>query len=199
MSTLFVICAVVGGAVMLLQFLLTVIGLGGDALDLDLPHDTDAHFDLDTDAGHPSGTHVFGVLSLRTITAAAAFFGLGGLGAQSLGWGVWPTIAFAVVCGTGALYAVYWLLQSLRKFNADGTARIRSAIGRHGTVYTTVPEHFSGVGKIQLSVQNRTMEYLAQTSGRLLTPGARVVVSEIVTPDTVVVEPVYEEERVEHV
>jgi hypothetical protein len=199
MSTLFLICAVIGGAVMLLQFLLTVIGLGGDALDFDLPDGADVDVDFDVDAGHPSGTHVFGVLSFRTVTAALAFFGLGGLGAQSLGWGAWPAIALAGVCGVGALYTVFWLLQSLRRFNADGTARIRSAVGRYGTVYTTIPEHFSGIGKIQLSVQNRTMEYMAQTSSRQLRPGAKIVVTEVVTPDTVVVEPVYEEEKVEHV
>ena len=199
MSTLFLICAVVGGAVMLLQFLLTAIGLGGDGLDFDVPHDVDADFDVHLDADHPSGTHVFSVLSFRTVTAALAFFGLGGLGAQSVGWSVLPTIAVATACGAGALYAVYWLMQSLRRFNADGTARISSAVGRHGTVYTSIPESLSGIGKIQLSVQNRTMEYMAQTSGRQLLPGDKVVVTEIVTPDTVVVEPVYEEERVEHV
>lgn len=201
MTTLFVVCAAVGGAVVLMQFLLTMIGLGGEALDFDLPDgvDADLDVDLDLDVDHASGTHVFSVLSLRTITAALAFFGLGGLGGQSLDWGVAPTIVFASICAVGALYAVFWLMQSLRRFNADGTARIRRAVGRHGTVYTTIPEHLSGIGKIQLSIQNRTMEYLAQTSGQQLRPGAKIVVTEIVTPDTVVVEPVYEEEKVEHV
>jgi hypothetical protein len=203
MTTLFVICAAVGGSVMLMQFLLTVIGLGGEALDVDLPDgidaDVDVDVDLDVDAGHDGGTHVFSVLSFRTITAAMAFFGLGGLGAQSVGWGVLPTVVFAVLCALGALYAVFWLFQSLRRFNADGTARIRGAVGRHGTVYITIPEYLSGIGKIQLSLQNRTMEYLAQTSGEQLPPGVKIVVTDIVTPDTVVVESVYEEERVQHV
>ncbi len=205
MTTLFVICAAVGGSVMLFQFLLSLIGLGGEALDFDLPDaadvdlDTDLDFDGDVDVEHHGGTHIFSVLSFRTVIAAIAFFGLGGLGAQSVGWGVLPTLGFAVVCAISALYLVYWLFQSLRRFNADGTARINTAVGRHGTVYTTIPERLSGIGKIQLSTQNRTMEYLAQTSGGKLEPGAKIVVTEVVTPDTVVVEPVYEEERVEHV
>jgi hypothetical protein len=213
MATLFLICAAVGGTVMVVQFLMTLIGLGGHAFDIDVPEAGHGHLDFGTDvhdvhdfqghvdagAAHSHGTQVFRVLSLRTVTAALAFFGLGGLGGRSVGWGTWPTIALAAACGFGALYAVFWLMQSLRRFNADGTARIGHAIGRHGTVYTTIPEHQSGVGKIQLSVQNRTMEYLAQTQGAKIPPGAKIVVTGIVTPDTVVVEPVFEEQGVNHV
>ena len=118
MVTLFMLCAAVGGTVMVVQFLLTMIGLGGEALDVDLPDGVEANVDLDVEvdvAAGPTrsgGTHVFQVLSLRTITAALAFFGLGGLGGQSLGWGPLPTIAFAAICGMGALYAVFWLMQS---------------------------------------------------------------------------------------
>lgn len=209
MATLFMLCAAIGGTVMVVQFLLTLIGLGGEAFDVDLPDggDADVDFDVDVDAdvdadagaGHASGMHVFRVLSLRTITAALAFFGLGGLGGQSLDWTTVPTIVLASACGLGALYAVFWLMQSLRRFNANGAARIAGAVGRHGTVYTTIPQRKSGSGKIQLTIQNRTMEYLAQTSGEKLTPGAKIVVTDVVTPDTLVVEPAFEELGVEHV
>jgi hypothetical protein len=196
MSTLFLLCAAIGGTVMVIQFTLTMIGFGAEAVDFDFPDDIDA--DFDGDAAHTSTTGVFRVLSFRTVIAALAFFGLGGLGAQSVGWAPLPTIVFASVCGLAALYAVYWLMQSLQRLDDDGTASIRRSIGLHGTVYTTIPESQSGTGKIQISLQNRTMEYLAQTSGAQLKPGAKIVVTDIVTPDTVAVEPAFEDEGTDH-
>jgi hypothetical protein len=72
-------------------------------------------------------------------------------------------------------------------------------VGKHGTVYVTIPADESGAGKIQLNLQNRTMEYLAMTSGHALSPGAKVVVTDVITADTVQVEPVLEAvERNDH-
>jgi hypothetical protein len=198
MSTLFLLSAAIGGTVVVIQFTLTMIGFGADAADFDFPDDVDTDFDGDIDAAHTSTTGVFRVLSFRTVIAALAFFGLAGLGAESVGWGPLPTIAFASVCGFAALYAVYWLMQSLRRLDGDGTASIRRSIGQHGTVYTTIPESHSGTGKIQLNLQNRTMEYLAQTGGELLKPGAKIVVTDIVTSDTVAVESAFEDEGTDH-
>jgi len=87
----------------------------------------------------------------------------------------------------------------LKGMKAEGTPRVHRAIGRHGTVYTTIPADQSGTGKIQLSLQNRTMEYLALTSGHALSPGAKVVVTDVVTSNTLAVEPILESERNDHV
>lgn len=39
MTVVFVVCAAVGATVLVLQFLLALVGLGGDALGVDVPHD----------------------------------------------------------------------------------------------------------------------------------------------------------------
>ncbi len=110
MIAVFVICAAVGTTVLVLQFLLALVGLGGDALGVEVPHDFghDAgglDHDLAADgvhgevchdhaagrdeAHHPTTAHaphalsIFRALSLRTVTAALAFFGLAGLAAHS--------------------------------------------------------------------------------------------------------------------
>src|SRR5262245_10276004 len=100
MAWLFLICAVVGGTVLICQFVLTLVGIGGDhGLDFghDVPHDFsgDAGHDFaaadaqgadsaDHDAaGHHGSSWLFAVISFRTLVAAAAFFGLTGLAAQS--------------------------------------------------------------------------------------------------------------------
>jgi len=222
LGNIFLICAVVGGTVLVVQFLLTLIGLGGEALDIDVPHDIghgfggDLHGDVGMDfhgdaaghldhGGHPAGNHhvasswLFGVLSFRTVVAATAFFGLVGLTARSAGVGDFAQVAVAVVAGLAAMYGVYFMLLSLNKLKSEGTPRIERAVGKHGTVYVTIPAEESGAGKIQLNLQNRTMEYLAMTSGHALSPGAKVVVTDVVTSDTVQVEPVLETaERNDH-
>ena len=50
MAVLYIACAAIGGTILLLQFLMTLIGLGGDALDIDLPDDVDTDIDVSTDA-----------------------------------------------------------------------------------------------------------------------------------------------------
>ena len=50
MWSIFVICAVVGSTVLIFQFVLTLIGLGGEALDIDVPHDVGHDFGGDVGA-----------------------------------------------------------------------------------------------------------------------------------------------------
>jgi len=206
MTYVFVFCAIVGGLVMVLQFVLTLIGLGGEALNIDLPDDVDVAADADLEfntnadlgddlGGHASSSWVFGVLSFRTIVAALAFFGLAGLAAQSVGATAINQLIVAIAAGIGAMFAVYWMMRGLKSLKAEGTARIQRAVGKHATVYVTIPAERSGTGKIQVNLQNRTMEYLALTSGHELHPGAKIVVVDVITSDTVEVEPVLESER----
>ena len=201
MGTLFLVCAVIGTTILVIQFVLTVIGLGGEAFDIDIPSgaDADVDFDVDTNVGDVGGDHVdsswlFGVISFRTIVAALAFFGLAGLAARAAGLSLPLTLAVAIGAGLAAMYGVYFLFDSMKKLSAEGTVHIRQALGKHGTVYITIPAEESGAGKIQLNLQNRTMEYMALTAGQAIAPGAKVIVTDIVTSDTVAVEPVLETE-----
>jgi hypothetical protein len=57
-------------------------------------------------------------------------------------------------------------------------------VGQHGSVYLRIPGNNSGNGKIQINLQNRTMDYLAVTSGPELPTGTKVVVVGIVNPTT---------------
>lgn len=214
MITFFWICALIGGIVLGLQVLLMLIGFGGDLFDVDLPDDVDgldADFDMGdvdaadaadgADAAHSvsdasdAATSMFRVLSVRTVVAAITFFGLGGLAADAAGLGAAGTLGVAIVTGGGAMYGVYCLMQALYKLRSEGTVRIGRAVGKPGTVYLRIPGQKSGAGKIQLSLQERTMEYLAMTSGDEIPTGAKVVVTRVLTSDTVEVEPAAEVER----
>ena len=211
METVFIICAAVGGTILVVQFLLALVGLGGHAFDLnvstDIGHDFGGDFHGDTggdagfhgdqaggDAGHDSqaghhgSTWLFGVLSFRTIVAALAFFGLGGLAAQSANVSTPIVLAVAFGAGAAALFAVYWMMRTLYSLQAEGNVRIRRAVGQHGNVYLRIPANRSGSGKIQFNLQNRTMEYLAVTSGPELPTGAKVVVVGVINPTTLEVQ-----------
>lgn len=202
MTTVFVICAAIGCTVLVFQFVLTMIGLGGEAFDLDISGDVDADIDMDLDAdvdfdadgdhSHVGSTWLFGVISFRTVIAALAFFGLFGLAADKAGATAIYTLLIAAAAGLAAMYGVYWMYRAMDSLKSEGTVRIGRAVGREGTVYVTVPAENSGNGKIQINLQNRTMEYLALTPGHKLPPGAKVVVTNVITSDTVEVESITE-------
>ena len=63
-------------------------------------------------------------------------------------------------------------------------------MGQQATVYLHIPAQQKGAGKIQINLQNRTMEYLATTAGDAIPSGATVVVTEVLGSDTVQVEAV---------
>ena len=96
----------------------------------------------------------------------------------------------AVAAGAAAMSAVYWMMQACTELQADGTVRIQRAVGQHGNVYLRIPANRSGSGKIQFNLQNRTMEYLAVTSGPELPTGTKVVVVGVVNPTTLEVQPI---------
>lgn len=179
MDTVFLICAVLGGALMLFQLIAGLIGFGGD-------HDTDHDIGHDHDTGHEhSGNWFLGLLSVRAVTASLTFFGLGGMVALKSSVEELPALGIAIGAGFAALYLVAQLMRSLSKMKADGTARVTRAVGQTGTVYLRVPGSKTGPGKVQVNVQNRTVEYQAVTAGDELATGTPIRVVAIVSADTV--------------
>jgi hypothetical protein len=182
----------VGGTLMLGQLVLSLFGIGKDH-DADHDADHDVDHDHDGDHDHHHGHHAGSAtamwfltwLTLRTLTAAATFFGLGGLAAwrQGMDWG-WG-LAIAAAAGFGALLLVGSLMRALHKLKADGTVHIERAVGQPAVVYLSIPAGKSGAGKVTVVVQNRTMEYRAVTPHQELPTGAKVKVTAVVSPDTV--------------
>jgi membrane protein implicated in regulation of membrane protease activity len=181
----FIFCAVVGGTVLICQFVLTVLGLSGDH-SLDGGHDFGGHsadavgaHGAESEGHDAAGQHgsswLFAMISFRTLVAAAAFFGLVGLAAQSAGQAVGIQLLLGLLAGLGAMYGVHSLVRSMGRLGEDGTQRVQAALGQEGTVYVPIPPAKSQAGKIQLKLQNRLVEYEAITSSadRLAT-GTRV-------------------------
>lgn len=195
MYSVFLFCAVIGGTVFVVQFVMALIGMGDGDLELtdDIPDDIPDDFGEVGDAqGHVvdhGSTWFFGVISFRTVVAALTFFGLAGLASIQSDHSPFLATVIAVATGAAAMYGVHWLMQLLYRLGQDGTVRIERSVGRRGTVYIPIPGSRAGTGKIQLRIQDRIMEYQALTSHpEKLPTGAKVVVINVVTPTTVEVQ-----------
>jgi hypothetical protein len=192
METMFLVCAALGGTVLVIQLVLALMGIGADH-DLDDGGGADVHVDgSDGDAHDGGGAHggnwFLGVLTFKTAIAALTFFGIGGKIAMNSGADDWAAVGIAIACGAAALYLVGMLMRSLHKMKSDGTARIERAVGHPATVYLRIPGSRAGAGKVHLNLQNRTVEYQAVTPGAELPTGAQVKVIAVVNADTVEVE-----------
>ncbi|HJN07954.1 MAG TPA: NfeD family protein [Pirellulaceae bacterium] len=199
MQFVFILCAVVGGTILVCQFVLTLIGLGGDSFDLvdDLPDagdmgDVGDIGDLASSEHHGS-TFMFGILSFKTLVAATTFFGLTGMAASTSGLGLPMQLLIAVVCGGSALVIVHWLMRTLFQLGQSGTLQISNTLGKTATVYIPIPGDNAGTGKVQVKVQDRLAEFAATTSaGDKLITGAKVVVVDVIDGSTLKVEPLSE-------
>lgn len=201
MTTIFLVCAVVGGTILAFQFVMTFVGLGDDGLGVpdDVPDSFDSYletdaFDGDIEVGDPHGsTALFSVLSFKTVVAAVAFFGIAGMAAQSSGVSLPGQLTIAVMAGLGALYGVYHLMRAVYQLAQAGNLRISNAIGCTATVNVSIPAGNEGQGKVQVKIQDRLEEFPAVTSaGEKLSSGAKVVVVSVVSGNTLEVEPLAE-------
>ena len=189
MTIFYTICAIVGGTVLACQFVLSVTGIS-DADDFDDGSHVDASVDH-VEAGHHDvhphhgSNWFFGVITLRTVTAALTFFGLTGLALGAGGAPSSTSLMAAIGAGVVALYLVHWMMRSLSLLRAEGTVRIDKAVGAVGNVYVRIPGENAGRGKVQLTLQGQTVELSATTEHGPLSTGARIVVTRVTGPDAV--------------
>ncbi|MCG6157200.1 hypothetical protein [Rubinisphaera margarita] len=203
MESLFTWCAVIGGTIFTVQFIMLLIGLDGggeldfDTPDLDVPDADFPDADLDGDVSlrdaevdfdhHPDALTdgwFVGIVSFRSIIAAVTVFGLTGLGALQH---MPQEKAFATAClaALAMLYLVGWSFKQIYKLRSDGTVKINEAVGEMGTVYLTIPGEDTGAGKVQITLGGRTMEYRATTDGPALKTGTPIVVTRVTGEDSV--------------
>jgi len=207
MAAFFLLCAVIGGTILICQFVLTLVGLGGEH-GFDVSHDVAHDFAGDSghaadsahasgddgnghDAGHQHGSSwIFAAISFRTLVAAITFFGLIGSAAQQARQPVGVQLLLAIAAGIGAMYGVHWLIRSIGRLGQDATLRVKSALGQEGIVYVPIAGDRGQAGKIQLKVQNRLVEFEAVTgAGERLATGTKVRVVGM-TGNVLEVEPV---------
>ncbi len=196
MHNLFFFCAIIGSALIVLQFLATLFGFGcadmeaSDAADLSVDGNLDSAVASDADGGFD----FLKALSFRTLTAGVAFWGFGGLIAESLGVGPLISAGIAATCGIAAIIVVFYLLRMLSSFNHNGSIRVDSTVGSIGSVYLKAPARRGGVGKVIVTQQERSVEYDALTDEEEdLKVGTPIIVVSILSTSQVLVAKIKEE------
>jgi hypothetical protein len=154
-----------------------------DAGHHDMPHDV--HADAHHDVHDQESSLFFKLLGFRSLVAALTFFGLGGGLAQSAGAPDILTFGFAVTLGALAMVGVAWIFNLLMRLREEGNVHIENALGAHAVVYLTIPEKRQGMGKVTVTIQDRSMECNAVTSGDRLPTGRTVTITDIIDATTV--------------
>jgi hypothetical protein len=209
LNTIFLLAAVIGGTVMVCQFLMMFLGMGDDGsgdigADADLSMDVDGidgvdgpdadhhtswSHAADADVGHPDASRIFEILSFRSVVAAVAFFGFAGKASLASELSDPQALLIGLAAGGAAMYGIYWVMLQIYRLRTSGNEDINNAIGQPARVNVAIPKQGAGAGKVQLVLQNRTVEYEAVTSAE--TPfksGDQVFVVDILGPDKVLVE-----------
>ena len=192
MHDVFFWSALVGCALLVVQVILQIVGLGGDH-DFDHGHlDTDAHVDIDhaDDPAHgTSGNIFFGILSFKALVSFAGIFGLTGLSLEGSDLSAFNQLALAILAGLVAMIIVAYLMRALHQLSSSGTVIISNAVGHRGQVYLRIPAAGEGQGKVTVELQGRSVELTAVTDGEAIATGKTVKVVEIVGAETLKVIP----------
>ncbi|SRR5258706_7018614 len=168
-------CAVVGGAVLVIQTVMSLFG--GD------------HGDMGHDVGDPAGHDAAAnLISVRSVSAFIAFFGLASWGCVKSGWSPLASLSVGLLAGSLMLVAVALLFRLPTKMHSQGNIEPEGAVGQVAHVYLRIPGQNSGKGKITLVLQGRTAEFHACTRGAEIPTGAEVRIARLITSDTFEVE-----------
>lgn len=93
------------------------------------------------------------------------------------------------VLGFAAMYGVAKVIQASAKLAQSGNIVIKNYLGETGTVYLPIPAEGKGVGKVNITLGERCVEFSAITEGsETLTDGTAVRVVDIRSENTLIVE-----------
>lgn len=174
-SEIFYAIGIVALAILLIQILLTIIGI-------------DVHHDVDLSGGvHDSG---LGLLSIRTITAFFVGFGWGGVIILNHGHTLPAAVFGGFATGVAFLLTTAFLIRNLLRLQSSGNLNYRNAIGVVGTVYSTIPGAERGGGQLELLLQGRLTIAEAYTKAAYdLKPNSKARVVDLIGESTLLVEP----------
>lgn len=163
-------------AVLVLQILLTLVGVG--------------HHDADFSGHHDHDTGM-GLLTVRTVTAFFVGFGWAGVIMLNKGYSMIPAIAVGAGTGLVFLLTTAFLIRNLLRLQSSGgNIDYNNAIGVVGTVYVTIPGAEAGGGQVELNIQGRLMTVGAYTrAAAALRPNTKVKVVGLIGGSTLLVEP----------
>ena len=181
LNTIYLICAIGGGTVLLLRLVMMIIGLDhGDTPDSGVDLDHDGSVDA------PDGNIGMKLLSLQSIAGFFTMFGLVGLGLLQVKAGpIWSLLG-ALAAGLITAWVTAMIFYQMRRLQSEGTMVIQDAIGQIGSVYLTIPEQGTGVVSVAVKGTLRSLDAMSETGQRIPT-GAMVRVTGVTAGKILVV------------
>ncbi len=175
LQQIFIYAAVPFTVVLIIQAILTIIGLGGDhdasfdSHDISVDHDAgfDGHVDghIDGHAGHAAGNEDAGGFQFFTIRGIVAFFCVFGWTGYALdpSLGIAAILLISTAAGLLAMFVIGLMFYAVRRMQSSGNLRFSNAIGQNAEVYIPVPAQRGGKGKVMVEIQERLVEAEAIT------------------------------------
>ena len=218
-QTIFFVIAASSTIILIIQTILAIMGFGHNDSDIgvehadsggdihaEISHDIahDAHFDhshgssnavhdADNTSSNSAASHYdANGLQLFTIRGIMAFLMVGswvGFLTSRAGTNEFIALILAIVSGAIALFFMAKLLQFLMGMQEDGTTNIKNALGQTGQVYIRIPAEEKGMGKVNVTVQEKLCEFDAVTEkSEMLKTGEMVYVTDVRAGNVLVVE-----------
>lgn len=172
--------------IFLIQSIMTFIG--ADAGEGGIDADVDTGFESDAaDATVEGGTNLY---TFRNFVNFILGFGWSAILLQDKIQSVPLLLIVSAVIGVALVAVVMYLFKWLSSMQQSGNINVyKSAVGCIGSVYLTIPGERKGEGKVQISINSAVREYNALTDGDPLKTGTQIRVVEVLSPDTLLVEP----------
>jgi hypothetical protein len=174
-AAVYLVMAVAGTLLFLVRLGFTYFGgNGGD-------FDADADFDSDS---------AFGFLSVLSILGF--FMGAGWMGlACRLDWGLGRLASSLISAGFGFAMMMFasWMSYQARRLDQAVEYDLRTAVGRTGRVYLTIPAKGEGHGQVEVSVSGRKKVVSAVSAGPRLEAFSDVRIVGTRDDDTLIAEP----------
>lgn len=206
LEQVFYYCAIPATIILVLQTILSIFGIGHGDTELDGGGNADfsGHVDINMDTNtdlsgdtmtEPTGLDVIEsasslrFFSIRGIVAFFSLFGWVGVVLAGVGLNIFIVFLIATICGLIGMFVIAMMFYLISKMQRNGNINIKNAIGNTGQVYLTIPAKQSGVGKIQIIIQEILTEVSAMTnSSKPLPTGTMVRVVDVIDINTLLVE-----------
>ena len=169
---MFLLCALLGGTILILRLILTIAGIDGH--------------DGDSDA-HASSEHGFQILTIHGISSFFAMFGVVGYTLyHNASLGMLIALAGAIVAGVAAVWIIQRIFMGMLRLQSSGTVGLAEAVGSEGSVYLTVSKDG---GRVQINFANRLREFEAVSADGSAIPTGTAIRVQSVSANTLVVAP----------
>lgn len=155
LQRIYALIAIPSTVILLIQTIMLFFGFGDDDVDMDM--------DIDDVADVSGGGDGLVLFSIRGIIAMLCVGGWSGILFSELGMTTPLTVILSAILGVAALIGMAALIKLLLQLQSSGNIVLANAIGKVGQVYLTIPPSMSGMGKVNITLQEKYSEFNAMT------------------------------------